>query len=394
MLLGLWPSSTGPQEIQLKGAGPTPYSRRGDGRAVLRSSIREFLCSEAMAALGVATTRALCIIGSPEPVQRESWETAAVVTRVAPSFLRFGHFEHFAHTNPQPQALRHLADETIRIGYPQCLQAPHHYLSLLEEIALRTADCIAHWQSLGFCHGVMNTDNLSVLGLTLDYGPFGFLDTYDPGHICNHSDHQGRYAFHAQPQIAFWNLFALASAMLPLLPSQDSAKQAVAVYETAYPRAYLAHMRRKLGLRTEQPVDAALIQGLLNLMRESALDYTSTWRALADFSAQNPQNSALRQQFKASSSFDSWATSYAQRLCSEASQDTDRRIQMNQVNPKYILRNHLAQAAITAAEQGDFAPVQTLLNILSQPFKPQAEHQDYALPPPSDAPPTPISCSS
>jgi serine/tyrosine/threonine adenylyltransferase len=282
---------------------------------------------------------------------------------------------------------------TPTLAYPQCLQAQDHYVSLLEQITLRTAECIADWQALGFCHGVMNTDNFSVLGLTLDYGPFGFLDAYDPGHICNHSDHQGRYAFGAQPQIAYWNLIALASAMLALLPGQAQAK-AVALFETAFPQAYLRRMRRKLGLRTEAPEDGALVHGLLGLMHQGGLDHTATWRALAHLSTQDTSNSALTAHFSRVSGFAHWASAYAERLRKEGSHDADRRVHMNQVNPKYILRNHLAQAAIAEAEQGNFEPVQTLSTILANPFDSQPEHQDYAEPPCPKTPTTPISCSS
>ncbi len=216
LLLG---ETEGGLEIQLKGAGRTPYSRMGDGRAVLRSSIREFLCSEAMHGLGIATTRALCVTGSDAPVRREEIETAAVVTRVAPSFIRFGHFEHFA-ANDRMDELRHLADFVIDSFYPACRHtekfAGNPYAALLEAVSERTAALLAQWQAVGFCHGVMNTDNMSILGLTLDYGPFQFLDGYDPAHICNHSDTQGRYAYARQPNIAYWNLFCLGQALLHL----------------------------------------------------------------------------------------------------------------------------------------------------------------------------------
>jgi uncharacterized protein YdiU (UPF0061 family) len=217
-------------EVQLKGAGPTPYSRMGDGRAVLRSSIREFLCSEAMHALGIPTTRALCVTGSDAPVRREEIETAAVVTRVAPSFIRFGHFEHFSYREQIPQ-LRQLADFVIDHFYPACRGSDrltgNPYAALLEAVSERTAATVAQWQAVGFCHGVMNTDNMSILGLTIDYGPFQFLDAFDPDHICNHSDTQGRYAYKRQPNIAYWNLFCLGQALLPLIGEQELALAAL-----------------------------------------------------------------------------------------------------------------------------------------------------------------------
>ena len=219
--LGALNAPPGWQEIQLKGAGPTPYSRRGDGRAVLRSSIREFLASEAMHGLGIPTTRALCVTGSPALVYREEAETAAVVTRVAPSFVRFGHFEHFA-SNGQIDELRALSDHVVSAHFPAFndKEGAERYTALLHEVTTRTAELMAQWQAVGFCHGVMNTDNMSMLGLTLDYGPFQFLDGFDANHICNHSDHQGRYAYARQPQIAYWNLFCLGQALMPLIDEQ------------------------------------------------------------------------------------------------------------------------------------------------------------------------------
>ena len=237
-------------EIQLKGAGLTPFSRMGDGRAVLRSSIREFLCSEAMHALHIPTTRALCVTGSDAPVRRETLETSAVVTRVAPSFIRFGHFEHFCH-HGQPQQLRVLADYVIDRFYPQCRHdaqfANNPYAAFLREVTHRTAEMVALWQSVGFCHGVMNTDNMSILGLTIDYGPFQFLDAYDPNHVCNHSDHQGRYAFHKQPNVAYWNLFCLGQALLPLIEEQELAIAALESFKAIYPQALARCMASKLG---------------------------------------------------------------------------------------------------------------------------------------------------
>ncbi|MFN0183431.1 MAG: protein adenylyltransferase SelO family protein, partial [Aquabacterium sp.] len=209
LYLGEINTPAGILEVQLKGCGLTPYSRMGDGRAVLRSSIREYLCSEAMYALGIPTTRALAVVGSPAPVQRETMETAAVVTRLAPSFLRFGHFEHFTHTTDDLTLLLRLTDAVLARHFPACAEAPRPVIALLVEVARRTARLLADWQAVGFCHGVMNTDNMSILGLTIDYGPYGFLDAFDPGHVCNHTDTEGRYASFRHPSIAFWNLHAL-----------------------------------------------------------------------------------------------------------------------------------------------------------------------------------------
>ena len=257
------------RSIQLKGAGPTPYSRRGDGRAVLRSSIREFLCSEAMFGLRIPTTRALCVTGSPEKVYREEVESAAVVTRVSPSFIRFGHFEHFASIG-NTQSVRMLLHHVTQAHMPhlseQACDDKQLALSFLREVTQRTAMLMADWQAVGFCHGVMNTDNMSILGLTLDYGPFQFLDGFNANHICNHSDTQGRYAFARQPQIAYWNLYCLAQALLPIIEDQDQAILELDRFKSTYPKAYDSKMRSKLGLQDEHEDDRHLIQEILTLM--------------------------------------------------------------------------------------------------------------------------------
>lgn len=393
--LGELQTPAGPMEIQLKGAGLTPYSRMGDGRAVLRSSIREFLASEAMHALGVPTTRALSITGSALPVRREEIETAAVVTRVAPSFIRFGHFEHFAHTEPNVDALRRLVDFVIDIGYPECRSAAQPAVALLEAVARRTARLMADWQAVGFCHGVMNTDNLSILGLTIDYGPYGFLDAFDPGHICNHSDHQGRYAYARQPNVAFWNLHALAQALLPLIAEQDDALEALESYKHAFAATLDARMAAKLGLASVQDGDRVLAEGLLQRMAADRADFSITFRRLAGFdSREGVANDALRDLFIDREAFDAWARNYAARLRSEGSVDAERALRMNRVNPKYVLRNHLADTAIRAARGGDFGEVQRLLKVLSAPFDEQPEHAAYADFPPDWAQHIEVSCSS
>ena len=244
--LGELETPGGAMELQLKDAGITLHSRMGDGRAVLRSSIREFLCSESMHALGIPTTRALCITGSPLPVRREETETASVVTRVTPSFIRFGHFEHFLHADQHAEPKR-LADFVIAHHHPACADNANPDAALLATVAERTAGLLAQWQAVGFCHGVMNTDNMPILGLTIDCGPFGFLDAFDPGHICNHSDHQSRYAFARQPNVAFWNLHALAQALLPLIGCSDEALAALEPYKTAFPQAFVARMPAQTG---------------------------------------------------------------------------------------------------------------------------------------------------
>ncbi len=392
--LGELNTPAGPMELQLKGAGLTPYSRMGDGRAVLRSSIREFLCSEAMFGLGIPTTRALCVTGSPLPVRREEVETAAVVARVAPSFVRFGHFEHFASTD-QPEALRRLADFVIDTCYPACRDTTQPYAAFLEAVTRRTALMVADWQAVGFCHGVMNTDNMSILGLTIDYGPFGFLDGFDPSHICNHSDHQGRYAYARQPSVALWNLHALAQALLPLIGEPDAALAAIEPYRAVFSQAMVARLSAKLGLATAQESDPALIDDLMTLMAKEQSDFTFTFRQLAHFGSDaSATNDALRDSFVDRPAFDAWAQRYAQRLRSEASDDAQRALRMNRVNPNIVLRNHLAETAIAQARSGDFAEVQRLHDALRRPFDASPEFSQYAALPPEWARGIEVSCSS
>ncbi|RQH07349.1 protein adenylyltransferase SelO [Paraburkholderia dinghuensis] len=395
-------------ELQLKGAGRTPYSRMGDGRAVLRSSIREFLCSEAMHHLGIPTTRALAVVGSDQPVRREEIETAAVVTRVSPSFVRFGHFEHF-YSNDNVVALRSLADHVIERFYPNLLEADDPYLALLDEAVRTTAALMVEWQAVGFCHGVMNTDNMSILGLTIDYGPFGFIDGFDANHICNHSDSQGRYAYRMQPQIAYWNLFCLAQALLPLFGLQrDEAddktrgERAVADAQGVLERfkglfapALEARMRAKIGLETAREGDDALADRLLEIMHANRADFTQTFRHLARVSKHDAHGDAsVRDLFLDRAAFDAWANDYRARLCLEPRDDATRAAAMNRVNPKFVLRNHLAQTAIERAAQKDFSEVERLARVLSRPFDEQPEHAAYAALPPDWASSLEVSCSS
>jgi serine/tyrosine/threonine adenylyltransferase len=394
--LGEMATPNGPMELQLKGAGRTPYSRMGDGRAVLRSSIRELLCSEAMHGLGIPTTRALCVTGSALPVRREQVETAAVLTRVAPSFIRFGHFEHFSH-HDQPGDLKRLVDFVIEHHFPACFEAAHPVVALLEQVTLRTATLMADWQSVGFCHGVMNTDNMSILGLTIDYGPFGFLDGFDPGHICNHSDHQGRYAWARQPNVGFWNLHALAQALLPLIGDPDLALAALETYKSAYAQAMLQRWSAKLGLQTRDAGDQALVDDLLKRMAADKADFTITFRRLAAFdSAAGASNTAMRDLFLEREAFDAWAARYAERLRHESSIDAERALRMNRVNPKFVLRNHLAEVAIQKAQGSDFAEVDRLLKVLQQPFdeSPAGATAGDAGFPPEWAQTIEVSCSS
>ena len=396
LLLGELDTPAGPQELQLKGAGLTPYSRMGDGRAVLRSSIREFLCSEAMAALGIPTTRALALTGSALPVRRETIESAAVVTRVAPSFLRFGHFEHFAHSGQHAQ-LRRLADYVIAQHAPECLEAPQPVAALLARVTRQTAELIAQWQAVGFCHGVMNTDNMSMLGLTIDYGPFGFMDGFDPGHVCNHSDHQGRYAYARQPNVAFWNLHALAQALLPLIegPAEAAGEQLLAVledYKNVFPAALLRRMRAKLGLATEQAEDQALADDFLRLLAAGRVDFTIAFRRLCGF-VQDGGSEALRDLFLDRAGFDAWAARYRARLAAEHSLDAERQTRMRAVNPAVVLRNHLAENAIRQAQAGDFGEIERLLKVLQRPYDEPVSAADADFPP-DWAQHLEVSCSS
>ncbi len=391
LLLGEWDTPLGPQEIQLKGAGLTPYSRMGDGRAVLRSSIREFLCSEAMHALGVPTTRALCVTGSDAPVRRETIETAAVVTRLAPSFIRFGHFEHFSH-HDQHAELRRLADFVIEHFYPECAQAPGNpYAALLQAVSERTAVLLSHWQAVGFCHGVMNTDNMSILGLTIDYGPFQFLDAFDPNHICNHSDHLGRYAFNRQPGVAYWNLLCLAKALLPLIRDVEQAQAALDSYEPLFVEQFMARMRAKLGLRQARASDETLVDSLQQLLAKNRVDYTIFWRRLSRAVADG-KDEPVRDLFADRTAFDAWSLQYKELLAlDDKAMAADL---MLKTNPCFVLRNHLAEQAIRAAKLGDLSVLQTLQRLLARPFDEHPGFEAYADFPPDWASSLSISCSS
>jgi uncharacterized protein YdiU (UPF0061 family) len=343
-------------EVQLKGSGLTPYSRMGDGRAVLRSSIREYLCSEAMHALGIPTTRALAIVGSPLPVRRETVETAAVVTRVAPSFLRFGHFEHFAHTAQDEAALRrwptpHGALLSRSAGPRPALRR------LLQSVAERTASLLAQWQAVGFCHGVMNTDNMSMLGLTLDYGPFGFMDAFDPGHICNHTDQQGRYAYARQPQVAFWNLHALAQGLLPLIGDSDTALAALEPYKARFARrcwpparqagpARCARGRPPPGRRPAAPDGPGSLP--------TTPSRSAAWPASAPGPTRRANGCCATCSSTAPPSTPGRSAT-ARAWQPKAATMPNAALRMNRVNPKYVLRNHLAEIGHPARPAGDFA---------------------------------------
>lgn len=411
-------------EIQLKGPGPTPYSRRADGRAVLRSSLREFLCSEAMHHLGVPTTRALSLVGTGDSVVRDMFydghpraEPGAIVARVAPTFIRFGNFEIMAATG-ELENLRALADYTIRHHYPE-LGEPSEavYLSWFEEVCRRTAIMIAHWMAVGFVHGVMNTDNMSILGLTIDYGPYGWLEPYDPDWTPNTTDFgQHRYAFGQQPRVALWNLFMLARALSPLVPDAEGLRAGLECYQTTLAESQHQMMLKKLGLTSLDSKgdreDAALLEELHASLAQSAVDMTLFFRQLSHLAPQllsdDTGEAALFQQLVADASYSTededhaklrqWLHRYAARLRSEMGNAQTLRASMLGMNPKYVLRNYLAQGAIEAAEQGELSLLQRLMTVLKTPFAEQPEHDDLAAKRPQWASNKPgcatLSCSS
>jgi uncharacterized protein YdiU (UPF0061 family) len=380
-------------DLHLKGAGMTPFSRDGDGRAVLRSTIREYLCSEAMHGLGIPTTRALCIVGSDDKIYREQIETAATLLRMAPSHVRFGTFEIFYYRK-QYEHLRVLADYAIDEFFTHLRAAPEKYARFFTEVVERTAKLIAQWQAIGWAHGVLNTDNMSVLGITLDYGPFGFMDDYDAGFICNHSDHNGRYAFNQQPFIGLWNLSCLAQTMLPLV-EKEVLKAGLDTYTPTFEQEYLRLMRAKLGLQEERAEDDELIRDLLGLLQGSHADYTILFRELSMFSStEDTTSEKLREHFLNRERFDEWMARYRNRLRIEQSQDDDRRLRMTRVNPKYVLRNYLAQIAIEKAQQKDYSEIDRLLTLLRRPYTDQPGMEGYAAPPPNWGKHLSVTCSS
>lgn len=373
----------------LKGAGLTPYSRMGDGRAVLRSTLRESLASEAMSALGIPTTRALSVVTSDTPVYRETVEQGAMLMRIAESHVRFGHFEHFYYRR-QPEKVRELADYVIGHHWPHLQDETDKYTLWFRDVVTKTAQMIARWQSVGFCHGVMNTDNMSILGLTMDYGPFGFLDDYQPGFICNHSDHQGRYSFDNQPAAALWNLQRLAQSLSPFI-AVEALNDALDGYQEALLLEYGLRMRGKLGLFSEQKGDNDLLNGLFSLMEREGSDYTRTFRMLGA-TEQRRAASPLRDEFIDRAAFDNWFSRYRQRLERDEVDDATRQQRMKQVNPAMVLRNWLAQRAIEQAERGEYDEFARLHEALRNPFADRSD--DYTHRPPEWGKRLEVSCSS
>ncbi|RNM07562.1 protein adenylyltransferase SelO [Dickeya undicola] len=379
------------QDWHLKGAGLTPYSRMGDGRAVLRSVVREFLASEALHHLGIPTTRALTIVSSDHPVQREQEERAAMLLRVADSHVRFGHFEHFYYRR-EPEKVRQLAEYVIARHWPQWQQETERYYLWFCDVVERTARLMAHWQAVGFAHGVMNTDNMSILGLTIDYGPYGFMDDYQPGYICNHSDYQGRYAFDNQPAVALWNLHRLAQSLSGLM-SSDILQRALDRYEPALMQRFGELMRAKLGFDTPQAQDNDVLVGLLTLMQREQADYTHIFRLLSE-TERHSSHSPLQDVFIDRPAFDDWFSTYRQRLALESTDDAERQCRMKQANPRYVLRNYLAQQAIEQAEREDTGLLGRLHQALRQPYADQPDMADLAALPPTWGKHLEISCSS
>ena len=383
-----------PWEWQLKGAGMTAFSRFGDGRAVLRSTIREYLASEALHALDIPTTRALAIAGSAEPVFRESVETAAVLSRLAPSHVRFGSFELF-HYRHDEAAVRQLADYTIERFYPAVaeLAGEARYAAFLRAVAERTARLFAKWQAVGFAHGVLNTDNMSILGLTLDYGPYGFMEAYEPGFICNHTDELGRYSFERQPSIGLWNCSALAAALGSLV-AKPAARDALEAYEPEFRRTYLALLRAKFGLERSDDGDPQLFASAFEALEAGRVDYTLFFRELAATGRDAGSCDGPGKRFAGGALWEAWLARYRERLALEDASDDERSARMRRANPAYVLRNHLAQAAIEAAQQGDFGLMADLHEALRAPFDERAGFERFAQPAPEGAEPISVSCSS
>ena len=374
------------RDIQLKGSGPTPFSRRGDGRAALGPVLREYIVSETMAALGIPTTRALAAVVTGENVMRETPLPGAVLTRVASSHIRVGTFQYFA-ARGDTDGVRRLADHVIARHYPQVAAAERPIVALLNAVIARQAELVARWLLVGFIHGVMNTDNTSISGETIDYGPCAFMDNYDPATVFSSIDEQGRYAYGNQPRIALWNLTRFAECLLPLLSDdQDKAiaeaQSALGDFAEKFDLAYQAGLRGKLGLFTTHDGDPALAQDLLDAMAKNQADFTLTFRRLGDAAGDPANDAAVRALFADPTAYDEWAARWRQRLAAEPLDAAARQAAMHRVNPAFIPRNHRVEAVIEAAvNRNDFAPFEELLAVLSKPFEDQPAFAGYADPP-------------
>jgi uncharacterized protein YdiU (UPF0061 family) len=380
-------------DLHLKGAGQTAYSRFGDGRAVLRSSIREYLISEAMHALKIPTTRALCLLGSEEYTLREGMEPCALVVRVTQSHIRFGHFEHLYHTRRYDD-LKALADYCVERYFAQHLVAPNPYLAMFEEIRDRSIDMVARWQAYGFVHGVLNTDNMSILGETFDYGPYAFMDEFRLDYVSNHTDHQGRYAFQRQPDIVLWNLSCLAQTLLPLV-DRESLIELLDGYAERYRAVYYQLMRERLGLLSQRESDVELIDQLIRLAASQRIDLNRFLRDLSQFDESTDEGlSRCLRHFKHPLAATDWMLAYSQRIDEEQTSDAERHQQMLSINPCYLLRSYMLEEAIREAHQGDYRLVNTLLKVVREPFFERCEYADYAGEPPDWASGICLSCSS
>ena len=368
-------------ELSLKGAGITPFSRGADGRAVLRSSIREYLCSIAMEGLNIATTKCLAIVASDTDVYREHTESASIVTRVSESNIRFGHFEFFA-ANGQNENVKKLADFVIEHHYPE-IKGKNRYLELFKKVIQTTASMIAGWQAQGFAHGVMNTDNMSILGLTIDYGPFSFMENYNPSLICNHSDSQGRYSFERQTGVALWNRERLADSLKNLI-SEDDLKEALSEYQSSLIKKYSTLMRQKFGLLKTIDEDSKLINDFLELLYINKKDYHRSMRQLSSTESQS-----------LGGNFNTWFKRYYERVEKEDKKPEDRNKLMNLINPKYVLRNYLAEVAIRKAEDlKEYDEIEILFNLLKSPFDNHKGFESYDNEAPDWAQHLELSCSS
>ena len=377
------------RDIQLKGAGPTPFSRRGDGRAALGPVLREYIVSEAMAALGIPTTRALAAVTTGETVWREMPMPGAVLTRVASSHIRVGTFQFFA-ARGDLDAVQRLADHVIGRHYSEATGAANPYRALLDLVVSRQADLIARWMLVGFIHGVMNTDNMSIAGETIDYGPCAFMDVYHPGMVYSSIDAMGRYAYANQPRIAQWNLARLAETLLPIFTDDREAavaqaQEAIAAFATKFEVAYASGLSRKLGLSQARSGDRALAHDLLDCMAANGADFTLTFRRLCDAADRTNGDDALRSLFFDGQAFDEWAARWRMRLAEDGGDAVQRRSTMRMANPAFIPRNHLVEEAISAAVTSqDLAPFEKLMNVLSKPYEDQPRFDRYAEPPTPD----------
>jgi uncharacterized protein YdiU (UPF0061 family) len=378
------------RDVQLKGAGRTPFSRNGDGRAGLGPVLREYIVSEAMAALGIPTTRSLAAVTTGDHIVRKTSLPGAVLTRVAQSHIRVGTFQFFAGRRDE-DGLRALADHVIKRHYPDAAQAGNPILALLGAVMERQAALIARWQLVGFIHGVMNTDNVSIAGETIDYGPCAFMDNYHPDTVYSSIDHRGRYAFGNQPSIAHWNLVGLANALLPLIADDQEtavalATEAIQAFPDRFEHFYRAGLQRKLGLAEAREGDLELARDLLKRMAENAADFTLTFRRLSDAFDQRPgTGESVSGLFQDPAAFEQWAVRWRHRLASEGRSSTERRRDMQSVNPAFIPRNHRIEEVIQAAvEGGDFRPFEQLIEVLASPYEDQPAREHYAAPPRPD----------